>query len=51
MEGSFNSALKITKNEQLPDQFESRAKQVLKDTESMAWGFHDGLSYTFYNFY
>ena len=44
MEGMFEkAAIQITKHN-LHDQFESRCRQIVRDTSQTGWGFHDTLS-------
>jgi hypothetical protein len=51
LSSTYASALKLLKKEDLLDQFEERAFQLLLDSKNIGWGLNDSLSYTFYNFY
>ncbi|MEI6822717.1 MAG: DUF6155 family protein [Bacteroidota bacterium] len=51
MESVFHQALKLMEKESILELFKDRAQKVVKDTSGIGWGFHDGLSYTYYEFY
>jgi len=51
LESTYAASLKLIQKEGLLNEFKLQAYQVLIDTENIGWGFHDGLSYTFYDFY
>lgn len=44
MESMFEKAAKHITKHKLHDQFQSRCRQIVKDTSGMGWGFHDTLS-------
>jgi len=51
IESTYAASLKLMQKEGLLSEFKLRAYQILIDTKNMGWGFHDGLSYTFHDFY
>jgi len=44
MESMYENALKQMKKYQIQEQFESRCRKVVQDTEGIGWGFHDTLA-------
>jgi hypothetical protein len=44
MEGMYEQALKQITAHKLQNFYESRCQKIVRDTNGMGWGFHDGLS-------
>jgi hypothetical protein len=44
MENMYGRAAKFISQHNLRDQFEARCQKIVRDTSGIGWGFHDGLS-------
>jgi len=50
MESMYGRALKFITDNKLEDEFRSRCKNIVMDTQGMGWGFHDQLCDTYYSY-
>lgn len=50
MEGMFEQVVKFIVKEKLEKMFVDRCSDVVKDTNGIGWGFHDGLSEIFHEY-
>ncbi|MCX6231848.1 MAG: DUF6155 family protein [Bacteroidetes bacterium] len=51
IESVYFDALKLIDKNGLHDKYQSRAYEILLETENIGWGFHDSLSYFYYEIY
>ena len=47
VEGMYERVVEFVFQHGLQDQFQARCRQIVDETRGMGWGFHDGLSQTY----
>jgi hypothetical protein len=51
MESMYERAVKYIVQHRMQGQFEERCRRIVADTSGMGWGFHDGLSYIYEEYF
>ena len=51
IENTYASALTIIDDNKLHKKFQTRAQEIVDDTDGIGWGFHDYLEDLYYNYY
>jgi hypothetical protein len=51
MESMYERAVKYIVQHGMQGQFEERCRKIVADTSEMGWGFHDGLSYIYEEYF
>lgn len=51
MESMYERAIKFITDHGIQDMFKTRCKKIVEDTVNIGWGFHDGLSNLYSEFF
>ena len=51
MESMYERMLKYVTDNNFQEKFQSRCKKIVDDTSGIGWGFHDGLSDAYYEYF